>query len=65
MAKYSYNGGLSAETIDGREYVLACGNAYELNPALTRVKTLVKLGFLTELKEAKKQERAKNARSNN
>lgn len=53
--KYRYYGGLSAETIDGKEIVFVNGNTYEFNPALKRVQTLVKLGYLKQIEIKKGQ----------
>lgn len=51
--KYKYNGGLSAEKLGEEEVVLVNGKVYEFKPDLKRVQTLVKLGFLEEIKETK------------
>jgi len=51
--KYKYKDGLSVEKIDGKEVVLVNGKIYDFKPDLKRVRTLVKLGFLEEIKETK------------
>ncbi len=49
--KYKYQGGLSAEKINGVDIVLVNGNVYEFNPDVKRVQTLIKLGFLKKIEE--------------
>ena len=51
--KYKYKGGLSAEKIDEKEVILVNGKIYDFKPDLKRVQTLIKLGFLEEIKETK------------
>lgn len=53
MMKYLYNGAFSVEKIDNKEIAFKKGNTYELNAENKRVKTLVKLKKLTEIKTTK------------
>lgn len=48
--KYKYTGGLSAEMIAGKETVLYYGQNYDLDEKNKQVQTLVKLGYLEEIK---------------
>lgn len=58
MTKYLYNGAFSIEKIDNKEIAFKKGNTYDLNAENQRVKTLVKLKKLTEIKTKKETKTA-------
>ena len=61
MTTYLYNGAFTADIIGGKEITLTNGKTYEFDAADERVKQLVKLKQLTEIKvkKAKETERTK------
>lgn len=59
MTKYLYNGAFTVDVIDKKEISLQNGKIYEFNANDLRVKMLVKLKKLTEIKETSKTERTK------
>ena len=56
MTTYLYNGAFTVDIIGGKEITLTNGKTYELNAEDKRVKTLVKLKQLTEIKVKKEKQ---------
>ena len=56
MTKYLYKGAFTVDVIAQKEIIFQNGNFYELDEKNDRVKTLVKLKNLTEIKVKKEKQ---------